>query len=164
MLPQRRLSHAQGYLALGMIAEAEAELAQIPSPFADSTAVIAVRLAVRHEQSDWPAVRDLAADLVKRGRDDAGVWVTWAYAARRADTLAAAEAILLEAEKRYTREAIIHFNLGCYACVRGELKLARRRVAQAIALDKAFAKLAVTDPDLTALRAEPPATDCQPGT
>lgn len=163
MLPQRRLSHAQGYLGLGMIAEAAAELARIPSPLADSTEVIAVRLAVLHEQADWPAVRDLAADLIKRGGDDAGIWVTWAYAARRADTLAAAEAILLEAEKRYTREAIIHFNLGCYACVRGDLILARRRVAQAIALDKSFAKLAATDPDLTALRAADQSTDCQPG-
>jgi len=163
MLPARRLSHAQGYLGLGMLAEAEAELAQIPSPLADSNEVVALRLAVRHEQADWPAVRDLAANLIKRGGDDAGLWVTWAYAVRRADTLAAAEAILLEAEKRYTREAILHFNLGCYACVRGDLALARRRVAQAIALDKAFAKLATTDPDLSALRAADAATDCQPG-
>ncbi len=146
-----------------MLAEAAAELACISDPDAHSRDVIGVRLALLHEQADWPAARDLARDLVQRAPDDAGIWITWAYATRRAETLAAAELILLEAERHHPTEATIQFNLGCYACQRGDLALARRRVNQAVALDQKFAALALTDPDLEPLRILDPTTDCQPG-
>lgn len=163
MLPKRRLSHAQGYLELGMIAEAAAELGHITGDFAESPEVVAVRLAILHEQQNWPAVRDAARDLVRRSPGDAGIWVTWAYATRRADSLPAAEKILLEAERQHPAEPTIQFNLGCYACQRGDLATARRRVDQAIALDRKFAELAATDPDLAPLRDSGATTDCQPG-
>lgn len=163
MLTKRHLAHAQGYLELGMLAEAAAELERISAPDAMSREVCAVRLALLHEQQDWPAVRDLAQTLVARGPEDAGIWVTWAYATRRAESLEAAEQILREAERHHPNEATIQFNLGCYACQRGDLKLARRRVNQAIALDSKFAALAATDPDLGPLRIHESTTDCQPG-
>src|SRR3954469_24570 len=159
MLLKRRLSHAQGYLELGMLAEAAAELDQISGTGADSSEVLAVRLTLWHEQKNWPGVRDLARELVQRSPDDAAVWVTWAYATRRAESLEAAEKILLEAEQHHPSEATIQFNLGCYACQRGELPTARQRVDRAIALDAKFAAAAATDPDLAPLRA----ADCQPG-
>ena len=163
MFLKRHLSHAQGYLELGMVAEAAAELGHIKGPDAESTEVLAVRLAVLHEQRDWRAVRDLARELVKRAPVDAAVWVTLAYATRRADSLESAEKILLAAEKQHPAEPTIQFNLGCYACQRGDLQTARKRVDRAIALDSKFAKLAATDPDLEPLRAAEGSTDCQPG-
>lgn len=153
MLPKRRLSHAQGYLALGLVAEAAAELDHIGPPDDATPAVLAVRLAVLQELEDWPALRDAAQLFVAREPTEAAAWVTWAYAARRADSLADAERILLAAESQHPREATIQFNLGCYACQRGDLKEARRRVDRAIALDGKFAEAAVTDPDLAPLRA-----------
>ena len=163
MLPQRRLSHAQGYLGLGMVAEAAAELSHLSGPDAESPAALVVRLAVLHEQHDWPAVCELAGRLIGGGRAGAGLWITWAYATRRADSLAAAEAILSRAEQMHPQEPTIQFNLGCYACLQGDIRTARRRVARAIALDESFAGLAATDPDLAALRAADTAADCQPG-
>ena len=59
MLPKHRLSYAQGYLELGMLAEAESELDQITGTAIASSEFLTLRLAVRHEQKDWPAVRDL---------------------------------------------------------------------------------------------------------
>jgi predicted Zn-dependent protease len=161
MFPQRRLSHAQGYLALGMVAEAAAELDRIAGPDAQNPEVLAVRLAVLHEQKNWPAVRDLARDLVRRTPEEAALWVTWAYATRRADSLAEAEKILREAEQHHPTEPTIQFNLGCYACQRGDLAEARSRVDRAIKLDRKYADLAATDPDLAPLRAKD-GTDCQP--
>ncbi len=146
-----------------MLAEAAAELECISGPDALSREVCAVRLALLHEQKNWPAVRDLASELVRRGPEDAGVWVTWAYATRRADTLAAAELILLEAERHHPTEATIKFNLACYACQRGDMALARRRLDEAIVLDPKFSPLAATDPDLAPLRMHEATTDCQPG-
>ena len=161
MQPKWRLSQAQGYLSLGMVAEAAAELAHIPAPECDEPAALALRVAVLQERCEWPALRALAAEFVRRAPDEAAGWVTWAYATRRAESIAAAEKILLEAERLHPKEATIQFNLGCYASLRGALAEARRRIDRAIALDQKFAEVAATDPDLAPLRDAHP--DCQSG-
>ena len=152
MFPKRRLSHARGYLELGMVAEAAAELALIAAPDAESTEALTLKIAVLHEQENWPGVRDLARELIRRDAADAAVWVTLAYATRRIDSLVAAEIILIKAEKVHPDEPTIQFNLGCYACQQGNLKEARRRVDRAIELDPKFQEIAATDPDLAPLR------------
>jgi hypothetical protein len=149
---KRHLSYAQGYLELGLLAEARAELARIAPPDRDSVEVFTLHMAILHELKDWPGLADLAGDFVSRWPDEASGWVTWAYATRRAESLNAAEKILLNAERHHPAEATIQFNLGCYACLRGDLTVARRRVDRAIALDAKFLEAAATDPDLAALR------------
>lgn len=153
MLPKRRLSHARGYLELGMLDSAEAELDRIPPPMDEEIEVLGVRLAIFQERQNWPALRDLARLVVARSPGEAAGWITWAYAVRRAESLADAEKILLAAESQHPEEPTIQFNLGCYACQRGDLIGARRRVDRAIALEPRFAEAAKTDPDLAPLRA-----------
>jgi len=148
-----RLAHARGYLGLGMIEDAAAELDQVPAEAAQETEVLALRAVVLQDQGNWPPLVDLAHTLVLRQPAEAGWWITWAYAARRSLSLAAAEAILIEAERTHPQEPAIQFNLGCYACQRGDLEEARQRVDQAIRLDSTFREAAATDPDLEALRA-----------
>jgi Tfp pilus assembly protein PilF len=152
MLPERHLSHARGYLELGMVAEAAAELARVPPPERDRLEVLALHVAVLQEQRDWPALREAAGELTRRMPTETAAWVTWAYATRRAESLAAAENILREAERLHPDDATIQFNLGCYACQRGALEDARRHVARAIEIDGTFAAAAATDPDLAPLR------------
>lgn len=137
-----------------MIAEAAAELDRIPAPDNTALDVLGLRLAVLQEQQNWPALRDLAREFVERMPTEAAAWVTWAYATRRADSLIAAEEILLAAEAHHPAEPTIQFNLGCYACQRGDLATARERVDRAIALEPKFAHAAKTDPDLAPLRGE----------
>ena len=144
-----------------MVAEAAAELAQISTPLSEATEFLAVRLAVLQQQEDWPALRDTARTFARHSPGEAAAWITWAYATRRAESLAAAEKILLEAERHHPAEPTVQFNLGCYACMRGDLPAARLRVDRAIALEPNFAAIAATDPDLAPLRAAGP-TDCQP--
>ena len=162
MFPLRRISHAQGYLALGMVAEAAAELERLSPADADRPEAVAVRLAVLHEQKRWVEVCELARELVQRTPGEPALWVSWAYATRRSESIEAAEKILHDAELHHPVEATIQFNLGCYACQRGDLIAARARVDRAIALDPKFAELAATDPDLAPLR-RAGATDCQSG-
>lgn len=158
---KHRLSYTQGYLELGMLAEAEAELAAIPLPLRELVEVLALRVALLQEKHDWPALRLAAGEWARRQPEEATAWVTWAYATRRADSLAAAERILTEAEHLHPDEPTIQFNLGCYACQRGDLRAARQRVDRATGLEKRFAVLAATDPDLAPLRAAESA-DCPP--
>ena len=161
MLPQRRISFAQGYLALGLVAEAAAELDHLSAADAERPEALAVRLALLHEQKKWVEVRDLSRELVRRTPSEAALWVSWAYATRRAESLEAAEKILRTAAERHPDDPTIQFNLGCYACLRGDLITARERVKRAIALEPRFAELARTDPDLMQLRSAGP-TDCPP--
>lgn len=162
MLPQRRLMHARGYLGLGLLNDAENELVLAERSGASTAAVAAVRMLLLHEREDWPAVRELARTLIARGDADAGAWISCAYATRRTESLAAAEAVLLEAERLFPEEPTIQFNLGCYACQRGDLATARTRVDRAIVLEPSFREAAEADPDLAPLRAAE-GTDCQPG-
>jgi tetratricopeptide (TPR) repeat protein len=150
---RRRLEHARGYLELGMVAEAAAELEQIPPAERDQLETIAVRVALLQHQEDWSALRSVAQEFVRKAPIEAAGWITWAYATRRAESLEAAEIILLEAEQHHPDEPTIQFNLGCYACQRGDLPEARRRVERAIKLDPKFKAAAATDPDLEPLRA-----------
>jgi Tfp pilus assembly protein PilF len=147
-----RLSQARGYLGLGMVAEAAEELGRVPAAEADQTEVLALRALVLQEQRQWLPLVEVAHELVRRQPAESGWWVTWAYATRRSQSLAAAEAILLEAEGAHPQEGTIQYNLGCYACQRGDLAEARRRVDRAIALDPSFREAAATDSDLAPLR------------
>jgi Flp pilus assembly protein TadD len=147
------LSQAHGYIGLGMIEEAARELDQIPAESAQKTEVLALRALVLQEQAKWPPLAEVAHTLVERQPAECGWWITWAYATRRSRSLEAAEKILLEAERTHPKEATIQFNLGCYACQRGDLAEARRRVERALELDPSFREVAANDPDLAPLRA-----------
>jgi tetratricopeptide (TPR) repeat protein len=147
------LSQARGYLGLGMIEEASGELDQVPAEAARQTDVLTLRALVLQEQAKWPQLAEVAHTLVECQPSECGWWITWAYATRRSRSLEAAEAILLEAERTHPKEAAIQFNLGCYACQRGDLAEARRRVERAVALDPSFRETAESDPDLAPLRA-----------
>ena len=148
-----RLSHARGYLGLGLLEEAAAELAALPADEAESLDALALRTLVLQAQQQWLLLQPVAAALVGRQPEEAGWWIIWAYATRRAESLASAEAILRDAEIRHPEEPAIQFNLGCYACQRGDLTEARRRVDRAIALDATFRQQAADDDDLAPLRA-----------
>lgn len=156
MQPRWLLSHARGYIELGLLAEAAAELDQLPPTSSTDDEVLELRLIILRDQGHWVELCGVAGELVRRQPASAEVWITFAYATRRARSLAEAEAILREAELRHPREATIQFNLGCYACQRGDLPEARRRVAAAVALAPQFLAAAETDPDLAPLRATRP--------
>jgi predicted Zn-dependent protease len=123
---------------------------------AEQTDVLALRVLVLQEQENWPTLAEVAGKLVVRQPLEPAWWVTWAFAMRRSQSLAAAEAILIEGERKHPDEATIQFNLGCYACQRGDITEARRRVDRAIALDASYREAAASDPDLAPLRAAGP--------
>jgi len=151
-----RLSHARGYLQLGMLREAKAELAAIKGEDALLPEVRTLRVAMLQESRHWTALRKLAAELAGDAPGEVDWWIIWAFAARRSVGLAAATRILARAEKIHPCDATIQFNLGCYACQRGDLDEATARVKQAVKLDNGFLESARTDPDLGPLREASP--------
>ncbi len=148
------LRHTTGFLQLGMLADAEAELAAIPPDEALLPEVLALRVALLQEQARWPELRDVAQHLAHHHPQEPAWWITLAYATRRSDSLPAANAILAVAAKLHPDNATIRFNLACYACQLGDLSAARIHLAHAIRLDSSFEALAATDEDLRPLHAD----------
>lgn len=152
MHPRWRLSHVRGYLELGSIDEAAAELAHLSPAEQERPVALALRAAVLQEQERWPELVTIAGRLVRLQPSQSGWWIALAYAVRRSDSLQEAEAVLRKAEQTHPHDPTIQFNLGCYACQRGDLRCALERVTRAIALDQDFRNVATIDPDLAPLR------------
>lgn len=152
MTPDRRLLAASGYLDLGMLSDAAAELALLPAEEQMNPVVVALRVDVHMASREWAAGAELSAGMVEREPEIPGWWINYAYCTRRAESVERAEQILLDAQARHPREAMIVYNLACYASVTGRLAEARERLDRAIALDAQVEVLAREDEDLAPLR------------
>lgn len=146
------LRHARGYRELGCLNEAQSALSEIPSDHAGDAEVLAEIAALAQERKDWLQLELTAERWARNYPAEPGAWIMWAYGARRAKSLEVAERVLMEALLHHPNEGTVHFNLGCYACQRGDLVQAQRRVVKAIAIDGQFRSLAESDPDLEPLR------------
>ncbi len=153
MSPRWHLSHTRGYIELGMLTEAANELKLVVGSDRETSEFLEVSAALFQERKDWLQLEIAARELTTRHPENPGWWIMYAYGARRTRSLECAEAILKEAEKQHPGEATIQFNLGCYACQKGELDLAQAYVDNAIRLNSQFEAAAQNDPDLEPLRA-----------
>jgi Tfp pilus assembly protein PilF len=150
---QRRLRAAEGYLELGMPLEANDELEEITPEHRAQPQVLGLRVGVYLLAGHWALAATVARHLAKEIEPaNPQWWIQWAYAARRAESVAAAETILLAAEPQHNAVAIVQFNLACYAAQLGRLTQARARLARAIDLDAQCKLLALEEPDLEPIR------------
>jgi tetratricopeptide (TPR) repeat protein len=67
---------------------------------------------------------------------------------RRTDSIEAAKEILKQALQRHPDEAMVHFNLGCYASQLGDLTLAKAHLKRAFVIEPKCRVMALDDPDL----------------
>lgn len=107
-----------------------------------------VRMEVYRAVQKWDAMQTIARRLAKYDPNDVNWTVSWAYATRRAESLQAAQSILLEAVERLPNTAIFHYNLACYECQLGQIEVAKARLSHAFKLDQSFRLLALDDDDL----------------
>lgn len=146
------LLEAEGYLELGLFDESSRVLAELPPEMQSLSKVMGFRVAVYMTAKQWGAAAEMAACLVEREPGEAGWWINLAYCVRRQKSVDEAEAILLRAVRLHASQAIIHYNLACYACVSGRPEVAKERLLRARKLDKGVEEMARHDEDLIALR------------
>jgi lipopolysaccharide biosynthesis regulator YciM len=116
---QQHWQAAVGYVELGMFHDANDQLEKI-NPFNRAAPeVLAVRLAIYRGLKKWELMREVAKPLAEFQPNDIQWTISLAYATRRADSIQAAKAILLNAEARFPKEGIIKYNLACYSCQTG---------------------------------------------
>ena len=150
-----RVQYATGYIALGILDQAEAELTAIPSEDRELPDVLSAQAELAMAAKRWPNVVGFARRLTEVEPSDVQGWVWWAYALREMQQIREARSVLLQIEAIHGNEhAVVPYNLACYYCLLGELDTARRYFAKACKMDPSFKESIATDPDLEGLRAD----------
>jgi len=145
------LSAAVGWLELGNLAEAKAELALIGPGQQNHPDVLKMRWLVCAEEARWEEGLQVARALLQHEPDDSAGWLHQAYALRRVPTGSVQQAweALLPAFEKFPEEPTIPYNLSCYACQMGQLDAARLwlRRAAAVGGKQKVKQMALDDPD-----------------
>jgi hypothetical protein len=148
ILDQRYLGYAEGFFELGMLQDANEALSKISPNGVGSSEVLKTRLEICKAAQTWAEAMQIACTLAKLEKNEAAWLIDWAYATRRAVSIHAAKEILVKAERCHPKEALIKYNLACYAAQMGHLYSAKAYVLQALSLDRSLRKLALEDTDL----------------
>jgi Flp pilus assembly protein TadD len=148
---QTHVLASSGYLELGMLDDAALALEEIAPEEKTRSEVLGVRVAIYLAAEKWDMAAAVANHLVKVEPETSGWWINLAYAKRRCEGIESAEAILLRARELHHDNAMIEFNLACYASVAGRFEEAKERLKRAVELEKQFQKVAFDDEDLRPL-------------
>jgi tetratricopeptide (TPR) repeat protein len=149
------LSAAIGWLELGNLAEAKAELAQIEPVQQNHPDVLEVRWLLCAEGQSWKEGLEVARALLQAAPKRATGWLHQAYALRRVPEGGVRRAwdALLPAFDKFPKEPTIAYNLSCYACQMNQLDKARIWLKRAFAVGgkERITQMALADPDLEPL-------------
>lgn len=148
---EKRLQYANGYLDLGMVKDAKAELDLIDEKDRSNSEVLSMRVRLYSESHNWKNMVATSKQLVGMDPEVSFGWVNWAYALRELERISEAKDIANRGLALNPKEAVLWFNLACYCSLLGEVEDASNHLDQAIALEKSFEKEAVDDPDLDKL-------------
>ncbi len=148
-------SSAVGWLELGNLAEAQAELDRISPAARQHPDVLEVVWMVCAESQRWTEGLETARALLRVAPDRSSGWLHHAYALRRIPEGSVQQAweALLPAYEKFPQEPTLPYNLACYACQMDQLDAARTWFKRALAIgdrDRIQA-MAVSDPDLKPL-------------
>ncbi len=148
---QKHLTAAQGYSALGMFLDANAELEEIDPEVRHVPEVLEVRVGIYQGLQQWELMQTVAKQLAIY-EPDTPVWALfWAYSTRSADSIEQGRIILVNAIERMPKFAILHYSLACYECQLGELEKAKATLERAFKLDPSMRAKALDDEDLKPL-------------
>jgi Flp pilus assembly protein TadD len=142
---------SSGYLELGMFDDAALVLEEIEPEDKIREEVLGARVGIYMAAKKWEMAAAVASHLVKVEPKNSSWWINLAYATRRCEGIENAEAILLRARKLHHDNAMIEFNLACYASVTGRFEEAKEHLEHAIGLNAELRRIAIDDEDLRPL-------------
>jgi len=147
----RALEAADGYLYLGMPAEALTEFDAIPDGERIGPSVMLAEIRVLLHLKDWSRAEKLSTRGAALHPEEDEFTVQRVFSLHQLEQGEEAFRILLAAPEWIRRTGILHYNLACYEARLGDLKTARQCIDAAIELNSAIKKNARKDPDLAAL-------------
>lgn len=151
----KHVDYALGYIELGLLKEARAELALIKADDHETAPVLTARLELAMASESWARVIPVASRLTNLTPEVERPWVAWAYALRELQAVGDALDVLMIGESQIHKpSALVDYNLACYHCLMGEMSDARRRLKRACSREPSWEAEAAADPDLAALHAD----------
>ncbi len=148
---QKFFEAACGYAQLGMFLDANEELEKVDPYKRTAPEILALHVAIYRGLKKWELMAAISKRLAEFQPDDVQWMVSFAYAVRRANSIEAAKEILLEAEQKFPKEAIIKYNLACYFCQLGNLESAREYLKRTFEINPNWRLQALEDEDLKPL-------------
>jgi predicted Zn-dependent protease len=149
------VSAALGWLGLGSVADAKAELAMVRKSKQHHPDVLELRWMICAAERRWEEGLQLARQLMHAAPDRCSGWLNQAYALRRVPdgSVKKAWAALLPAFDKFPKEPTISYNLSCYACQMKQLDAARVWLKRAAVIGgkEHIKRMALQDPDLEPL-------------
>jgi tetratricopeptide (TPR) repeat protein len=142
---------ASGYAELGMFLDADSELEKIDPFNRAAPEILTLRISIYCGLEKWELMAEIAKRLTEFEPDNPEWPVLLAYATRRAISIETAKEILLNAESKFPKQAIIKYNLACYFCQTGDMNTAKNYLKKALEIDLNWRITALDDPDLQPL-------------
>ena len=147
---------AQGWLELGNLEEANAELENIAPAMRAHPEVLEIRWLIHAKANKWEACLDIADAITKLLPENPLGWIHRSVALHALKRTAEARDSLLLVISIFKDNQVMHYNLACYECRLGHLKQAMRWLERAIDMEgkKDVRLTALEDPDLEPLWAQ----------
>jgi tetratricopeptide (TPR) repeat protein len=150
----RALLAAQGYLELGMVEEALAELSGVKSLEAGDPDLVELRLHIMMHGERWSEALVVAEELLRLNPSALPAYIHGAFALHELGRTAEARDLLLRGPEILRKDPTYHYNIGCYEAVLGNSESAKQSLERSFALDETYRDFAKKDPDLKAIRHE----------
>ena len=153
-MSDRALLAAQGYMELGMVDEALAEISSLTSCQMRDAVIVELRLHILMQGEQWDEALATAEELLRITPDAVPAFIHGAFALHELGRTSEARDLLLKGPPVLLKDPTFHYNIACYEAVLGNRESALRSLSKSFALDETFRDLARRDPDLEAIREE----------
>jgi tetratricopeptide (TPR) repeat protein len=150
----RALLAAQGYLELGMVEEALAELSFFQPQEINDPDLLELRLHILMQEGRWSEALLSAEELLRLNASAVPAYIHGAFALHELGRTAEARDLLKRGPEILRNDPTYHYNIGCYEAVLGYRELAKESLKKSFALDETYRDFAKKDPDLAAIRNE----------
>ena len=148
---ERSLLAAQGYIELGMMAEATEELDKLTPADQENEEALQLRLFVFMHRKDWEAALALCSRLRENNPSCATGFIHGAFCLHEMGRTQEARDLLLQGPSHLQEEPTYHYNLGCYNAVLGRAEEALEHLRTSFKMDQTFREIARVDPDLASV-------------
>ena len=147
------LSGAEGWMELGDLPSALAELELISEPFHNHYDVLQVRWHILNRMEDWEDCLRISRQMIEANPELPQGWINHGNGLFYLRRFQEAYDTLSPVAKRFPHDEAIPYNLACYKCQSGELGEAREWLERALKVGDSMRvkKMAATDPDLMPL-------------
>lgn len=152
---RRRFEAVEGYLQLGMVDHALAELAAVSHIHEVRYDYHRYRGECYRAQADWAAaLREFEhCDTMQPDTLDILMALAWCY--KRLDRLPDAIAVMQTAYESHRNESVVLYNLSCYYSLAGNKPQALSWLGRALRMERGLLKLIPKETDFASLRNDP---------